>query len=44
MLKYLYGAKTPDAKGRKMVEVDLVEKMFNNGESFIKALYGLEEN
>ena len=29
MLKYLYGAKTPDAKGRKMVEVDLVEKMFD---------------
>ena len=29
MLQYLYGAKTPDAKGRQMVEVDLVEKMFD---------------
>ena len=29
MLKYLYGAKTIDAKGRKMVDVDLVEKMFD---------------
>ncbi len=29
MLKYLYGAKTLDAKGRKMVDVDLVEKMFD---------------
>ena len=29
MLQYLYGAKTPDAKGRKMVEVDLVGKMFD---------------
>ena len=29
MLKVLYGAQTPDAKGRKMVKVDLVEKMFD---------------
>ena len=29
MLKVLYGVQTPDAKGRKMVKVDLVEKMFD---------------
>ena len=29
MLKVLYGAKTPDAKGRKMVEVDLPKKLFD---------------
>lgn len=28
MLKVLYGAKVPDAKGRKMVEVDLPKKLF----------------
>ena len=29
MLKVLYGAKIPDAKGRHMVDVDLVQKMFD---------------
>ncbi|MBQ4424670.1 MAG: 50S ribosomal protein L17 [Lachnospiraceae bacterium] len=28
MLKVLYGVKVPDAKGRKMVEVDLPKKLF----------------
>jgi len=28
MLKVLYGAKTPDAKGRKMVDVDMPKKLF----------------
>ena len=28
MLKVLYGAKTPDAKGRKMVGVDMPKKLF----------------
>ena len=29
MLKVLYGAKIPDAKGRKMVDVDMPKKMFD---------------
>ena len=28
MLKVLYGVKTPDAKGRKMVDVDMPKKLF----------------
>ena len=29
MLKFLYGAKTADSKGRKMVDVDLPKKLFD---------------